>query len=120
MKSKLIIKPTWFDFSFNNYHAHCYTRNSVMTTLRGFQFRRGPVFIKGCFLEGSNQLKNTTIAAFTHSACVPEFNPHNLFTFTKFDFVDLRLICQITDSYYKLNFNSVIKVCFYMPKITNI
>lgn len=69
MKSKLIIKPTWFDFSFNNYHGHCYTRNSAMTILvaaglqllGAFSSVEDQCLSKGAFLEGSNQLKNTTL-----------------------------------------------------------
>lgn len=75
---------------------------------------------KGAFLEGSNQLKNTTLQLSHIAHAYQEFNPRNLFTFTKFDFADVRLICQITNIYFKLYFNSVIKVCIYMPQITNI
>lgn len=75
---------------------------------------------KGAFFGGFQPTEEYNTAAFTHSACVPEFNPRNLFTFTKFDFADVRLICQITNNYFKLYFNSVIKICIYMPKITNI
>lgn len=73
-----------------------------------------------CLSKGFQPTEEYNTAAFTHSACVPEFNPRNLFTFTKFDFADVRLICQITNNYFKLYFNSVIKICIYMPKITNI
>lgn len=129
MKSILIIKPTWFDFSFNNYHAHCYTNNSAMTILvaaglqllGAFSSVEDQCLPKGAFSEGSYQLKNTTLQL-SHIAHACRNLTHAIFSRSpaKFDFADVRLICQITNNYFKLYFNSVIKVCIYMPQITNI
>ena len=65
--------------------------------------------MRGSFFGGFQPTEEYNMAAFTHSACVPEFNPRNNFMSTYFDFADVKkksiimlLFFPITRSYVKL------------------